>query len=824
MSAFSITVDRDVRKLRIVGAAHVGDIVSVAVAGFAEAVGHLRLRAEFNGAVVALAPMDGGVGEWSVSGEDAACTLNLGTAELIAVGRANPHAAKIPLYFTLDSIVDGTVYGRSRHDVFNADVADEGVPVIPEDEAGALRQELGRHLQDSVRHVTVAERSTWNAKYAKPSGGIPAADLASAVRVSLGRADTALQATDVSGKADKSEMSVTAGIGADADKATIQLKSGTSAVVLTAHQDISGKADKNDTYTKAQVDEKIADIDVSGYVQADDLAAVATSGSYNDLDDKPDIPSRVSDLENDKGFLTASALSGRLTRSIVQALPQSGQDTSVIYMVPKSTPKTGDVYDEYMWIGGAWERIGTTASGSVVIDVDNELSASSENPVQNKVVKTALDGKLTVAEAESGYTRWTVECEVPGVTIEWTKIADDPVAYAWVPYRNGDQFGAEASVDKDATSLSWSLDTASAPITATRTRITPTKTSQLTNDSGFLTQHQNIAGKEDVSNKVAAISAQSTDTQYPSAKCVWSATYDKCTLAQVTAAELSPVAWAVMRDGMNVTGRISNDFGDTAPTYVEPGEGSDGYWRSLFVEGDTGDPMVADDSGLAGSAVYLSWIGTSTVDSVSHTYVATRSAATAPRNVNGLARFADVPVVVAPSTNPSDRGKAADAKAVGDLLSGKENASNKVTSISAASTDAQYPSAKCVWDNLRYSLAPVTPTVSSGAAAATLNDKAVNAVDLSAEQSAVTSIAFTAPAAVTGKARDFIVRVTLPAQSDAPQWSLSRTGETIDLENADGELPALAVDGSVAATTLLYFTETAAGKFLVKGETAKAVA
>ena len=45
-------------------------------------------------------------------------------------------------------------------------------------------------------------------------------------------------------KADKSEMSVTPGIGTDADKTTIQLKSGTSATVLTTHQDISGKVDK----------------------------------------------------------------------------------------------------------------------------------------------------------------------------------------------------------------------------------------------------------------------------------------------------------------------------------------------------------------------------------------------------------------------------------------------------------------------------------------------------------------------------------------------------------------------------------------------------
>ena len=51
---------------------------------------------------------------------------------------------------------------------------------------------------------------------------------------------------DLSGYALKSEMSITDGEGADADKTTIQLKSGLSKQVLIAHQDISGKADKVD--------------------------------------------------------------------------------------------------------------------------------------------------------------------------------------------------------------------------------------------------------------------------------------------------------------------------------------------------------------------------------------------------------------------------------------------------------------------------------------------------------------------------------------------------------------------------------------------------
>ena len=54
--------------------------------------------------------------------------------------------------------------------------------------------------------------------------------------------------------AKKSEMSVTPGTGANADKSTIQLKNGTSAVVLTRHQDISGKQDALTFMTNDEVD------------------------------------------------------------------------------------------------------------------------------------------------------------------------------------------------------------------------------------------------------------------------------------------------------------------------------------------------------------------------------------------------------------------------------------------------------------------------------------------------------------------------------------------------------------------------------------------
>lgn len=53
-------------------------------------------------------------------------------------------------------------------------------------------------------------------------------------------------------KANADEMSVTDGTGANADKTTIQLKNGTTATVLKSHQDVNGKANKNEMSVNTQ--------------------------------------------------------------------------------------------------------------------------------------------------------------------------------------------------------------------------------------------------------------------------------------------------------------------------------------------------------------------------------------------------------------------------------------------------------------------------------------------------------------------------------------------------------------------------------------------
>ena len=58
------------------------------------------------------------------------------------------------------------------------------------------------------------------------------------------------------------------------------------------------------------------------------FATVATSGSYNDLTDKPTIPTTTSELTNNSGFITSAALNGYATEAWVE---QKGYLTSVAW-------------------------------------------------------------------------------------------------------------------------------------------------------------------------------------------------------------------------------------------------------------------------------------------------------------------------------------------------------------------------------------------------------------------------------------------------------------------------------------------------------------
>ena len=151
-----------------------------------------------------------------------------------------------------------------------------------------------------------------------------------------------------------------------------------------------------------------------------------------------------------------------LQRKIVTALPVQDIETNVVYMILKQDGEAGDFYNEYMYINNQWELIGSTQMrvdsalslvsensvqnkvvtaalndklsktefeelsdgfklsseripgglnlGSITVNedawnipevvADNALSDVSENPVQNKVVKAALDAQKVTVDSD----------------------------------------------------------------------------------------------------------------------------------------------------------------------------------------------------------------------------------------------------------------------------------------------------------------------------------------------------------------------------------------------------------------------------------------
>lgn len=142
---------------------------------------------------------------------------------------------------------------------------------------------------------------------------------------------------------------------------------------------------------------------------SDDLHPVISStggggggtSDYQDLSNKPKInnviltgnktteelglPTKTSDLTNDSGFITSAVndllnyykktetytkeevntlLSNlsTLNLEVVSVLPDHDISETTIYLLPKTTPGTDDVYDEYVYINNNWEVIGSTAA------------------------------------------------------------------------------------------------------------------------------------------------------------------------------------------------------------------------------------------------------------------------------------------------------------------------------------------------------------------------------------------------------------------------------------------------------------------------------
>lgn len=98
----------------------------------------------------------------------------------------------------------------------------------------------------------------------------------------------------------------------------------------------------------------------------------------------PTVPTTVSSFTNDANYQNASQVTTAINAAIagisgisfeiVQSLPATG-DPGTIYLVPAGQSATGDIYEEWIYINSAWEKLGTTAvdlQGYTNWDAQNE--------------------------------------------------------------------------------------------------------------------------------------------------------------------------------------------------------------------------------------------------------------------------------------------------------------------------------------------------------------------------------------------------------------------------------------------------------------------
>lgn len=78
------------------------------------------------------------------------------------------------------------------------------------------------------------------------------------------------------------------------------------------------------------------------------------------------VPIKLSELTNDKAYQTKEEVQAllsqinKMTKKIVDSLPSTGEE-DIFYLVPKDGEEN-NVYDEYLWINGKFEKIGDTAT------------------------------------------------------------------------------------------------------------------------------------------------------------------------------------------------------------------------------------------------------------------------------------------------------------------------------------------------------------------------------------------------------------------------------------------------------------------------------
>ncbi len=235
------------------------------------------------------------------------------------------------------------------------------------------------------------------------------------------------------------------------------------------------------------------------------LHKISKTGDYGDLNNKPTIPTKTSDLENDSGFITNTVenltnyylksetytqsevnnLIGQIKTisiEVVDTLPTTGEDNK-IYLVPKEG-STGDVYNEYIWVNNTWELIGTTQvdlTGYATEDwVNNQIKDFLTESQVTEIVNNSLTNYYTQTQIDNLLKDKANTGDIPTKTSDLTNdsgFIDNSVSNLTNYYNKTETYN-QSEINNLLSNKANTGDI-------------PTKTSDLTNDSGFITNTVN---------------------------------------------------------------------------------------------------------------------------------------------------------------------------------------------------------------------------------------------------------------------------------------------------------------------------------------------
>lgn len=266
---------------------------------------------------------------------------------------------------------------------------------------------------------------------------------------------------------------------------------------------LNAKADSSSVYTKTETDTKL-----NG--KADSSSVYTKTETNNLLSSKADSSALANYYTKSETYTKKevdSLVEAKVAFQVVDALPTTGE-TAIIYLVPLADPETQNIYDEYMWIGGAWELIGSTKTDlsdyytKEETDTKLDTKANASNVYTKTETDTKLNGKqATISGGASTITSSNLTASRALVSSSSGKVAVSDVTSTELGYLDGVTSNVQTQLN----------DKAKASTTYTKTEV-DTKLDTKANSADVYTQSQ-IDTKLNTKADKTALSSYYTKTE-----------------------------------------------------------------------------------------------------------------------------------------------------------------------------------------------------------------------------------------------------------------------------------------------------------------------